>query len=279
MKDSEYIAFLQWTLPKLEMRWPGFRKVRRQVCKRIDGRVRELGLAGLDDYRSYLQDHRGEWARLDAMCRISISRFYRDRGVFERLEGLLAGIAKESLERGEELLNCWSAGCASGEEAYTLLLIWELRLKSRFPELGLKITATDSDPNMLRRGETGCYGPGSIKDLPGELIEAGFNHLDEQLCIIDRLKREIIFLNQDIRERMPDGPFHLILCRNLIFTYYDEPLQLKLLKGIRERLIPGGILVTGIHEALPSGAKELFVPDTAQAGIYRRDLRPQGREG
>ena len=279
MKDSECIEFLQWTLPKLGMRWPGFRKVRRQVARRIDKRVRELGLADLDDYRSYLQDHRGEWGRLDAMCRISISRFYRDRGVFDKLEELLAGIAKESLERGEELLNCWSAGCASGEEAYTLLLIWELRLKARFPGLDLRITATDSDLNMLRRAKAGCYKPGSMKNLPVELIEAGFDRSDEQLCIKNRFKRKVTFLNQDIREAMPDGPFRIILCRNLIFTYYDEPLQLKLLKGIRERLIPGGILITGIHETLPGGAEKFFVPDTTQAGIYRRDLRPEGREG
>ena len=278
MKDSERINFLQWALPKLGMRWPGFRKVRRQVARRIDRRVRELGLAGLNDYRSYLQDHQGEWGRLDAMCRITISRFYRDRGVFDKLEGLLAGIAKESLERGEELLHCWSAGCASGEEAYTLLLIWELRLKSRFPGLKMRITATDSDPNMLRRGEAGCYGPGSMKDLPGELVEAGFDHSGGQLCIKDRFKRKVTFLNQDIREAMPDGPFRIILCRNLIFTYYDEPLQLKLLKGIRERLIPGGILVTGIHEALPVGAEELFVPETSHIGIYRRSQHSRRRK-
>lgn len=279
MKDSECIAFLQWALPKLEMRWPGFRKVRRQVCKRIDGRTRELGLAGTDVYKAYLDDHPGEWGRLDAMCRITISRFYRDRGVFERLEELLAGIAKESLERGEELLNCWSAGCASGEEAYTLLLIWELRLKARFPGLDLRITATDSDLNMLRRGEEGCYKPGSMKDLPIELIEAGFDRSGGQLCIKDRFKKKVTFLNQDIREAMPDGPFRIILCRNLMFTYFNESLQRKALERLAERLIPGGLLVTGIHETLPGGAEKSFVPDTTQAGIYRRDLKPEKWEG
>lgn len=271
MKDSECIEFLRWALPKLRMRWPGFRKVRRQVARRIDRRVRELGLAGLEDYRSYLRDNRGEWGRLDVMCRITISRFYRDRGVFDKLEELLAGIAKESLERGEELLNCWSAGCASGEEAYTLLLIWELRLKARFPGLELRITATDSDPNMLRRGEAGCYKPGSVKDLPVELIEAGFDRSGGQLCIKDRFKRRVIFLNQDIREAMPDGPFRIILCRNLVFTYFNDTMQRKILERVAEKLIPGGLLVTGIHETIPGGAEEFFVADTTQAGIYRRD--------
>lgn len=64
------MRFLQWALPQLHMRWPGFRKVRRQVCKRVDRRIRELGRADIDDYRAWLEDHSDEWARLDGLCRI-----------------------------------------------------------------------------------------------------------------------------------------------------------------------------------------------------------------
>jgi hypothetical protein len=63
MKDSDCIAFLQWALPCLGHRWPGYRKVRRQVCKRVDRRIRALGLAGIEEYRAYLETHRDEWAR------------------------------------------------------------------------------------------------------------------------------------------------------------------------------------------------------------------------
>lgn len=68
------------------MRWAGFRRVRRQVCKRIRGRVADLGLTDLAGYRALLETDAAEWQRLDGLCRISISRFYRDREVWRYLE-------------------------------------------------------------------------------------------------------------------------------------------------------------------------------------------------
>lgn len=85
MRDADCVAFLQWALPHLRLRWPGFRKVRKQVCKRIDRRCRELGLADIAAYRDYLASQPGEWPTLASMCRVSISRFYRDRAVFDQL--------------------------------------------------------------------------------------------------------------------------------------------------------------------------------------------------
>jgi hypothetical protein len=79
MQDAECVALLRWALPRLGLRWPGFRKVRRQVCKRINRRIKELGLADVAAYREHLERVPEEWPRLDALCRITISRFYRDR--------------------------------------------------------------------------------------------------------------------------------------------------------------------------------------------------------
>lgn len=279
MKDSECIEFLQWSLPKLRMRWPGFRKVRRQVCRRIKRRLSELELSGSSDYRHHLDTHPEEWSKLDSMCRITISKFYRDRGLFEHLETEeLQEIAKKAISTGDQEFRCWSIGSASGEEAYTLVLIWELRLESRFPGLELRIIATDSDPNMIRRGEAGCYGAGSMKDLPEELMEAGFDRSGEQLCIKDRFKKQVTFLTQDIREAMPDGPFQIILCRNLVFTYFDEGLQRKILERLADRLIPGGLLVTGIHETIPGGVDNLFVRIAPHMGIYRRRFQSRDKK-
>jgi chemotaxis protein methyltransferase CheR len=80
------VALLRWALPRLHLRWPGFRRVRRRVCRRIGRRVRELGLAETAPYRARLEADPREWGRLDALCRISISRFFRDRSVSWRRE-------------------------------------------------------------------------------------------------------------------------------------------------------------------------------------------------
>jgi chemotaxis protein methyltransferase CheR len=73
MTDQDCIAFLQWALPRLGLRWPGLRKVRRQVHKRINRRLEELGLARIADYRSYLDTHPDEWHMLDSLTPICLS--------------------------------------------------------------------------------------------------------------------------------------------------------------------------------------------------------------
>src|SRR6185295_20147796 len=121
------VELLQWALPRLGKRWQGFRNVRGQVCKRIARRARELGLADLEAYRAHLEAHDDEWPVLDALCRVTISRFYRDRAVFDRLRlEILPAFAERAAARGESVVRAWSAGCASGEEPYTLAMIWSL---------------------------------------------------------------------------------------------------------------------------------------------------------
>ena len=89
-------------------------------------RIQELGLADLEAYRHYLQTHTREWATLDTLCRITISRFYRDSMVFRLLAmELLPQLAARLIREGRTVLRVWSAGCASGEEPYTFRLLWD----------------------------------------------------------------------------------------------------------------------------------------------------------
>lgn len=113
LKNMDCIAFLQWALPQLSLSWSGFHRVRSQVCKRIHRRIDSLGLADFDAYRDHLKGHSQEWALLDRFCRITISRFYRDRNVFGVLgERILPQLAQAAAREKRDLA-CWSAGCAS----------------------------------------------------------------------------------------------------------------------------------------------------------------------
>lgn len=267
MNDNKCVEFLQWALPQMRMRWPGFRKVRRQVCRRIAGRLEELNLAGLSNYKTYLADHSEEWKKLDSLCRISISRFYRDKSAYHFLQDVvLKELAKEAKT---DRLRCWCCGCAAGEEPYTLSLIWHQVLKPYFPATDLEIIATDSMDNMLNRALKGGYGKSSIKELPEELLQAGFNRQNKEYILKSQYRDSVRFIKQDVRKRMPGGPFHLILCRYLVFTYFDEKLQEELLDKILSRLVPGGALVLGKIDRLPWKTEKLD-PWSEKDNIYRK---------
>lgn len=245
----------------------GYRKVRRLVCKRLAQRLKSLGLADLDAYRSHLAARPEEWRELDALCGIPVSRFYRDHGVFDALQReVLPVLAEAAAPRGA--IEAWSAGCASGEEPYSLALIWAVRLQPRFPGMGLRIVATDSDAEVLARARAGCYARSSLKELPEELRAQGFDERDGTSCIRDRF-RAIDFLQQDLRERVPERLFDLILCRNVLLTYYAPGLQAALMARILGRLRPGGALVVGAHESIPSGVSDLVAWPGARM-IYRK---------
>jgi chemotaxis protein methyltransferase CheR len=246
MRDEDCVAFLQWALPRLRLRWPGYRRVRRQVCKRIQRRIDALGIS-LGQYRERIAGDPGERQRLDGCCRITISRFYRDQVSWQRLEQDVL----PALAQGRSTLRAWSIGCASGEEPYTLALLWRLRVSVGFPEVALEVLATDSDAAMLERAERACYPRGSLKDLPSHWGAAAFEFNNGEYCLLPEYRPEIRLLLQDVRNAPPAAVFDLILCRNLVFTYFEEALQREILDGFTTATRPCGVLVLGAHESLP----------------------------
>ncbi len=223
MKDPDCIAFLQWALPRLQLRWPGYRKVRRQVCKRVDRRIRALGLDSVDAYRACLEAHPAEWAVLDDLTRITISRFFRERDAFT----YLCEVALPELHQrvAQKPIRIWSAGCAAGEEAYTL------SIAAHQQSIPLRIVATDSDEHQLVRAREARYSAGCLKELPARWRMSAFEQKGDEFVLRDELRADVELLRQDIRRDMPAGPFHLILCRYL--TFEDVPGLVEAKPGLR----------------------------------------------
>jgi chemotaxis protein methyltransferase CheR len=137
------------------------------------------------------------------------------------------------------------------------------------------VIASDADQTMLERARVGCYGRCSLKDLPAAWRERAFERRDALLCLVAEFRRGVEFLFQDIREAMPEGPFDLVLCRNLAFTYFDTALQRRVLDRLRERIGIGGFLVFGSREALPPDGTG-FAQICANLPIYRRLAKSPG---
>jgi chemotaxis protein methyltransferase CheR len=269
LSDTDCTVFLQWALPQLDLRWPGFRKVRRQVCKRLKRRMDDLYLADFSAYRARLEADPAEWRVLDECCHITISRFFRDRNVFEVLRRrVLPDIADRARREGREA-RIWSAGCASGEEPYTLKILWDFEVTSSFPNVPLSIIATDVDETMLARAREGCFEATSLHELPSHLVEQAFDRVNSLFCMKRRHREAIHFLYQDLRVGMPTSVFDLILCRYVAFTYFAPPLQKQILDRLVDRLRPEGYLVIGTHERLPDRSTSLLPLDGAPIFVKR----------
>jgi chemotaxis protein methyltransferase CheR len=259
--DRACVAFLQWALPRLHLRWAGYRKVRRQVCRRLARRLAELGLPDLDAYRARLEADPGEWAALAALTPITISRFARDRAVFDALEReVVPALARAAREAGRERLRAWSAGCASGEEAYTLALLWP----------AMDVLATDVHPAVLERARRAAFQDSSLPELTPAERERGFARRGDEHVVRPEVAARVTVAAHDLCDPPPPGPFDLVLCRNVAFTYLAPARQRAVLGGLAAALRPGGALVIGLHEALPRDRAPGFEPWPGARGAYRR---------
>lgn len=265
MQDNQYVKFLQWALPRLNLRWLGFRKVRRQVCKRVEKRISELKLPNLDAYQEYLEGNAGEWFVLDSFCRITISRFYRDRVVFDYLSSDIFPLFANLFQT----IRVWSAGCASGEEAYTVAILWNLLISPQFPSPKLEIVASDVDPVMIERSKRACYRLSSLRSLPTEWLVKAFDQKNDEYLLKQHFKESVTFSRIDIRQEVPNNLFHIVFCRNLAFTYFDSGLQQSVLRRLYETIAPGGVLITGTHERVPF-KKNGFKPWVDSLPIYQK---------
>jgi chemotaxis protein methyltransferase CheR len=272
MKDCA--AFLRWALPQRDLHWTGFRKVQRQVCRRLKRRMQELRLDDFTAYRARLEADPAEWQNFDECCHITISRFFRDKAVFEVLRNrVLPEIAARAKREGRAA-HIWSAGCASGEEPYTLKILWDLEVANSYPGVPLSIIATDIDQAMLARAGKACFDASSLHELPPHFIERAFDRAGSRLCLKPQHREGIEFLHQDLRSEAPKQRFDLILCRYVAFTYFAPPLQQQVSVRLVGRLFPRGYLAIGGREQLP-GNGSMLMPLAGAPQIFEKRVMSQ----
>ncbi len=274
MKNKEKLCteFLKWALPQLGLRWEGYRRVKRQVCKRINARMASLRLGSFSCYKEYLANNPGEWSVLDEMTHISISRFFRDYKSWEMLsEKLLPELAARAIDENRPL-RCWSAGCASGEEPYSLAILYYHKLIHSFPNLELQLIASDASSHLLERAEKACYPAGNVKDVPANWLQASFKKKNGEYCLNSNIKNKVTFLHQDIRNKIPEGQFDLVFCKNLVGMYFAKERAVEVFNLITLSIQPDGFLLTGNHEPVP-------VENISGMQIYNRGLNIYHKKG
>ena len=265
VNDAACVAFLQWALPRLGLRWAGYRKVRRQVCRRLRARVAALGVGDLDAYRARLAADPAEWEALRALTPVTISRFARDRAVFDALaREVVPALERAAARHGRARLRAWSAGCASGEEAYTLALLWP----------AMDVLATDVHAPVLARARRARYLTSSLRELTAAERERGFVAHGSEHAVRPEIATRVTVARHHLHDPAPPGPFDLVLCRNAAFTYLDGAGQAAVLDRLADALAPGGALVVGLHETLPDTGRFAPWPGVRAVSRATAERRP-----
>jgi chemotaxis protein methyltransferase CheR len=258
--------FLKETALLLGLQWRPFQ--RRGIKRKVERRIVQIGLSQFEEYLFRIKKDPSEKLHLSKILTVTISRFFRDQEVFNTTEtSLIPTILKQKRE-GD--FNIWSIGSASGEEPYSLSILWKERFEKNWPQIHLSILATDIDENMLKRAEEGRYKKSSLREVPEKILQSFFE-MDEDFYILDRNIRESVeFKRHDILQEEPFSEMDMIFCRNLAFTYFSKERQIEVLKKIANSLKGEGYLVIGKDESIPLTYPTLFVPVFPTEKIYQK---------
>lgn len=239
------------------------------VQRRIERRMAALGIEDQKEYTSVCRSNPREVDALFKDLLISVTRFFRDPESFEALRSY---IDKLVADRQGRTLRIWVAGCATGEEAYSIAIMVAEALGG-VEKLGkdvMQIFASDIDTNALKIARAARYSLAALDDVPEELISRYFVRYDDGIEVMPSIKQLVLFSDHNVCQDPPFRNVDLVCCRNLLI-YFDNALQRKVLTRLNYALNQGGILFLGAAETI-GGSESLFKPLSERMHIYGKRL-------
>ncbi len=241
---------------------------RATIMRRLQRRMVATGSPTLRDYIRYVQANPDESQRLTGSFLIKVTEFFRDRDLFEHLrDTVIPALIKEARENDNEL-RIWSAGCATGEEAYSLAILIVDALGDELGSFHVRIFATDVDAEAIAVARRGVYPESAVAGLPRELVERHFNAGPDGYEVRKTIRGITVFGQHDLGSRAPFPRVDLALCRNVLI-YFTTDLQRRALQLFAFALRDGGYLVLGKAESTTPLA-EYFVLAHPRLKVYRR---------
>jgi len=221
---------------------------RSSLMRRVRRRMEEVGVEGFRGYRDYLEVHPNEFAYLFNTILINVTSFFRDREPWDHLADEVVPRIIENVPGGDEI-RVWSAGCAGGEEAYTLAMVFAEALGVDEALGRLKIYATDVDEDALTRARVGGYRPEATEPVPEEMREKYFDLSGGLYVFRSDLRRAIVFGRHDLIQDAPISRLDLLVCRNTLI-YLNAETQRQVLARFHFALKDEGFLFLGRAEML-----------------------------
>ena len=238
--------------------------------RRIAVRMRAKGTASPDEYAGILDTDPHEYERLMRSLTVNVTKFFRNPETFESIQKL---IIPQLWERRDGEMKIWSAGCASGEEPYSLGMLLhhhaeKTRSMSRLDDIS--ILGTDIDPDCLRDADRAVYATPALSETPALFRDRYFEDVAGLHTVIPEVRSLTRFEQSDLLAFPPPvRNVDMLVCRNVII-YFERHAQDELFLTFHRVLADGGFLVLGKVETLLGEARGLFTPVNARERIFRK---------
>jgi len=241
------------------------------LSRRIAVRMRARGVHTYADYARLLDADAAEYDKLLDALTINVTKLFRNWDTYSALAGT---VIPELWSRETPAIRVWSAGCSSGQEPYSLAVLFHRHAATTgmLPQIGrVDVLGTDIDRASLAAAQRGQFAEPDFADTPDELRQRYFTR-SAPFSVSPNVRGMVRFERRDLlNEPAPPGQFELIACRNVLI-YFDRDTQTRLFDSFFDSLVPGGYLVLGKVETLLGPARARFTSVDSRERIFRRPL-------
>ncbi|HEY2194013.1 MAG TPA: CheR family methyltransferase [Actinomycetospora sp.] len=263
--DSEFESLLEFIKESRGFDFTGYK--RSSIQRRVERRMQQVEVTGYAEYLDRLQVDQNEFTQLFNTILINVTGFFRDPEAWRELQQEVTPALLAPKTRGESI-RVWSAGCASGEEAYTLAILLAEVIGVEEFRRRVKVYATDVDEDALATARQATYGEKEMQAVPEDLRERYFERTGSRYVFRSDLRQSVIFGRNDLVQDAPIGRLDLLVCRNTLM-YLNAETQAQVLRRFHFALNPAGVLFLGRAEMLLSHAR-LFLPIDLKRRFFRK---------
>jgi two-component system CheB/CheR fusion protein len=263
--SPEFEALLGYLKRSRGFDFTGYKRT--SLTRRVRRRLQSVNVESYSDFIDYLEVHPNEFGHLFDTILINVTNFFRDAPMWDFIASDIIPQILAS-KKAEEPIRIWSAGCATGEEAYTIAILMAEALGAEKFRERVKIYASDIDEPALAQARQAVYSNREIAGVPQPLLEKYFEHTDQRFSFRKDLRRAVIFGRHDLLQDAPISRIDLLICRNVLM-YFNAEAQSKILSRFHFALSDTGFLFLGKAEMLFTHAN-LFQPADLRRRVFRK---------
>ncbi|MBN1793040.1 protein-glutamate O-methyltransferase CheR [Candidatus Woesearchaeota archaeon] len=270
-KDSEWEAVKNDIVQILQKQVANIQNFKSDFIQtRVKKRMMRHNTTSYKDYLEILKTKIEEQHAIIQALSIHVTHFFRDKNVYEVfLTETIMKLLKEKQANKQRILKIWSAGCSSGEEPYSIAMIFLEILQDQIKDYMIDIKGTDISSEMIELAKRAAYEPEQLKETPQDYIDKYFQKVDDKYYIKEEVKKLVRFEVKDIWAEDNPRAVDIIFCRNTMI-YFSPDLRDKLFLSFHGRLLPEGFMVLGMTEILTPAAQKLFEAENNLYRIYKK---------